>query len=150
MEETINKNDIVITKEVKEYIKSLGVDSLKAIRKEISDEIESRKKEKVIYVHDCYGSSQYHFRSNKHWAKIVTALDDEKTNGYAFNGKFLDCEKENLVPKGSYVVEMCYVNLFLYVIKDDYSKELLAQGVKKEFISFIKKCKPIIEKQYCE
>lgn len=148
MQEKINKN-IIVGKELKKYIESLDIDTLKDIRKEISNKIEERKTEKkVIYVHECYGSSQYHFRSKKHWAKIVTEVDDDKTNGYAFEGKFLNCEKENLVPNGSYVVETCCEKLFLYVIKDDYSKELLVEGREREFISFIKECKTIIEKQY--
>lgn len=63
--------------------------------------------ETTIYTHDCINAPKAHLKNNKHWAKLVENVDRTKPNGFAFEGKWLDHHRENCVPVGSIVVEVC-------------------------------------------
>ncbi|MCT4543512.1 MAG: hypothetical protein N4A63_08220 [Vallitalea sp.] len=123
----------------------LDLEDLKEVRNALNNIIrkKSEKTKKVIYTHNCYNSSNYHFRKYKHWSKKITSVDDTKTNGYAFTGDFLKVDKENLVEVGSYIVECCDQSLYLYLLKNEDEVEELATGNYNEFISFIRSVKEI-------
>ena len=78
-------------------LKGLSIEELGKLQEHIVKEKDTRGCKKTIYTHDCFGSSDYHFRKYKHFAKKITSIDGNKTNGYAFSGEFLDVRKENLV-----------------------------------------------------
>lgn len=115
---------------------------LEEIRSEVNKLIDNKKSiaKKVIYTNDCYEESNYHKRKYRHYAKELTGIDITKTNGYAFQGKFLKIDQEDLVTVGSYVVECCFTTLSLYLIKED-GKELIFRS--ERIISFIQKAKEI-------
>jgi len=60
----------------------------------------------------------------KHWAKLITSVDTNKTNGYAFEGEFLDVNAEHKVDVGSLVVEACGDTITLFRIDEDGKAEL--------------------------
>ena len=131
---------------LEEVLKMLGDFELKELIKiksavDKSINLKSDKK-RVIYKHKCFGSSDYHFNKYKHYSKVLTLIDNTKTNGYAFVGEFLPIQKESLVREGSYVVEVCDADIYLYKIKAD-SDELLLQGKYSEMVTFIKRAKEI-------
>lgn len=129
--------------ELMEIIKSLELQELEEVKKEIDEIIKSRKIiKKIIYTHDCFNESNYHKRKYKHWAKELTGVDDSKTNGFAFQGDFLKVDAENLVNVGSYVVECCSEHFTLYLVKEN-EKEFITDGRKKEMVSFIQEVKEI-------
>lgn len=129
---------------LKEKISTIQLEELKQIRNIISEEIERKTVvRRVIYTHDCYGSSSYHFRKYKHWAKTLKQIDDTKTDGYAFIGDFLKGESENLVKIGAYVVEVCSDNLSLYKAEGENKFQLLLEGKANSYVTFIKEAKKI-------
>ena len=86
---------------------------------------------KVVYEHECKGSARHHLTKYKHWAKLITSVDTNKTNGYAFEGEFLDVNAEHKVDVGSLVVEACGDTITLFRIDEDGKAELaLAQKNK--------------------
>lgn len=79
----------------------------------------------------------------KYYSKRITAIDDSKTNGFAFLGEFLNVRKENLIPDGSYILEVCNnMSLKLYKINKE-SKELVLVGYSNMFVSFIKEAREL-------
>lgn len=139
----------LIEEEKEMDIKNMKTKELIELKKEIEQELKTREKnttkEKVIYKHDCCDCSNYHKNKYKHWIKKIDIIDDTKTNGYAFQGEFLNINNENLVEIDSYVIEVCGHELWLYKVKNDgdQNKEFLEGGTYKNMISFIKKCKEI-------
>ena len=130
-----------MNKQLEEIILSLNQEELKETKKLIEKQLaEKTKKEKVIYTHNCYNASNNHFRKYKHWCKLIEDIDSSKTNGFAFIGEFLFTDKENLVDKNSYVVEVCANDLSLYKIIGDNEKELILEGKSSKYVSFIKGC----------
>ena len=127
---------------LEELIKSLTLEELK----EAKELIEKKRVEKggsnkkVIYTHDCYGASNYHFNKYKHWCKLIENIDPNKTNGFAFKGEFLNCRSENLVEEGSFTVEICGCELHFYIVTGDNEKTLLVEGSTNKYASFIRKC----------
>ncbi len=79
---------------------------------------------KVVYEHECKGSARHHLTKYKHWAKLITSVDTNKTNGYAFEGEFLDVNAEHKVDVGSLVVEACGDTITLFRIDEDGKAEL--------------------------
>ena len=49
--------------------------------------------------------SSYYSGNRKPWYKLVTSVDTEKTNGYAFDGYFIEINKETDVEMGSIIIE---------------------------------------------
>ncbi|MCD3223982.1 hypothetical protein [Clostridium botulinum] len=130
-------------------IKLMETTKLLELKEQIEQELKERnpKKEKVIYKHECFGRSNYHQNKYKHWIKKLDAIDDSKTNGYAFVGNFLNVDTENLIEVNNYVVEVCGRTLTLYkVVKNanEGNKEFILEGNYNNIISFIKECKEII------
>lgn len=119
-------------------LKALTLGELQILQQNILKEKDLRTTKKTIYTHDC----DYHIRKYKHFAKKITAIDSNKTNGFAFLGEFLDVNKENLVSQGSYIVEVCSSSIKLYRAFND-SKELLLKGSSSGYVSFIRKAKEI-------
>ena len=123
-------------------LKALTLGELQILQQNILKEKDLRTTKKTIYTQDCFDSSDYHIRKYKHFAKKITAIDSNKTNGFAFLGEFLDVNKENLVSQGSYIVEVCSSSIKLYRAFND-SKELLLKGSSSGYVSFIRKAKEI-------
>lgn len=48
---------------------------------------------------------EYFSGNRKSWFKLVSDVDTEKTNGYAFNGDFIEINKETDVEIGSIIIE---------------------------------------------
>jgi len=79
---------------------------------------------KVVYEHECKGSARHHLMKYKHWAKLITSVDTNKTNGFAFGGEFLDVNSEHKIDVGSLVVEACGDTITLFRIDEDGKAEL--------------------------
>lgn len=124
----------------------LSVQELNKLIEDAKTELASRKDEKIIYLTEFRrGNSGY-----KRWAKEITAIDATKTDCYAFSGNWLskEDETENLVSKGSYVLEYIGTkeNQFcLYKALDNNNKELVLECDKKNLISFIREVSKIVK-----
>ncbi|MFL0250642.1 hypothetical protein ACJDT4_09440 [Clostridium neuense] len=128
-------NDIIVN------FNELTIEELQQLKQEVVEHINAKRENKqVIYVHDCCYSSNYHRGKYKHFAKLLTSIDDTKTNGFAFNGKFLKVDKENLVEKENYVVEVCNCSIRLYKVEED-SINLILEGNSRQYVSFIREAK---------
>lgn len=122
-------------------LEELNIEELENLKQKVAECISSKRETKrLIYTHNCYGSSNYHFRKYKHFAKLLTAIDDIKTNGFAFIRKFLRVDKENLVRCGSYVVEVCDCSISLYKVEEDEINFIL-EGNSRRYVSFIQEAK---------
>ena len=103
---------------------------------------------KVVYEHECKGSARHHLMKYKHWAKLITSVDTNKTNGFAFGGEFLDVNSEHKIDVGSLVVEACGDTITLFRIDEDGKAELaVAQknkmsGLIEKAAEELKKTKP--------
>ena len=103
---------------------------------------------KVVYEHECKGSARHHLMKYKHWAKLITSVDTSKTNGFAFDGEFLDVNSEHKIDVGSLVVEACGDTITLFRIDEDGKAELaVAQknkmsGLIEKAAEEFKKAKP--------
>ena len=49
--------------------------------------------------------SEYFSGNRKSWFKLVTGVDETKTNGYAFDGEFIELGRETDIEIGSIVIE---------------------------------------------
>lgn len=124
----------------------LSIEELNKLIEDAKAELENRKEEKIIYITEFRrGNSGY-----KRWAKEITSIDLTKTDCYAFSGNWLkkDDEVENIVSKGSYVLE--YIGrkenqLCLYKALDNNKKELVLEGDLKKLASFIIEAGKIIK-----
>ncbi len=124
----------------------LSIEELNKLIEDAKAELENRKGEKIIYITEFRrGNSGY-----KRWAKEITSIDLTKTDCYAFSGNWLkkDDEVENIVSKGSYVLE--YIGrkenqLYLYKALDNNKKELVLEGDLKKLASFIIEAGKIIK-----
>jgi hypothetical protein len=125
-----------------EQIKSFTLEELQTLQNQLIKEKDSRVTPKYVYTHDCCGYSNYHFNKYKHYSKRITGVDDSKANGFAFLGEFLNVRKENLVPEGSFILEVCNMSLKLYKINKE-CKELVLEGYINMFVSFIKEAKEL-------
>lgn len=128
------------------YLTKLSIEELNKLIEDAKAELENRKGEKIIYITEFRrGNSGY-----KRWAKEITSIDLTKTDCYAFSGNWLkkDDEVENIVSKGSYVLE--YIGrkenqLYLYKALDNNKKELVLEGDLKKLASFIIEAGKIIK-----
>lgn len=120
------------------YLKHLSNEELEELKKEVEKESRQRNalNERLCYENDCKGSSNYHFRKYKHWAKLVTEIDTSKNNGYAFIGEFLSITNQDLVPLNSLVVERCGNALKCYRITSN-GKKLITNGSVYNMVNFI-------------
>ena len=123
-------------------LKELTLEELNFLQNQIVKEKDLRTNNYCIYTHGCCERSTHHLNKYKHYAKRITAIDSSEKNGYAFIGDFLSVHKQNLVPEGSYVIEVCSNNLTLYRVHED-KDELLLTGNDREYVTFIKKAKEV-------
>lgn len=112
----------------------------------IQEKLQPKEKQNVVWTHDCYNASKYHKNKYKHWAKLLTGVDDTKISGYAFLGDFLKTFDQNFVPKGSYVLEFCDRSATLYKVTSDFEKEEIASGSVRD-INFIRETKAVLEEE---
>ena len=106
-------------------LKTLTNEELETLITDAREELNSRTRnistELVLYTHDCKDSARSHKVKYKHWSKLVTGVDTTKTNGYAFQGEFLNFNAQHKLPVGSIVVEVCENDITAYeIIKDGY------------------------------
>ena len=111
---------------------------LKEVIRQAQAELGSRVavRDLVLYTHDCKESSKYHLKKYKHWAKHVKAVDESKTNGYAFDGDFLAVYAEHKLPVGALVVEVCDSDIELYRMGAE-GKEQLAKASTRSMSGLI-------------
>lgn len=81
-------------------------------------------------------STNYHRGKYKHWAKLVTGVDTTKTNGYAFEGEFLNINAEHKIPVGSIIAEVCGAKIKIYELKPN-GKALILEGYTSSMSSII-------------
>lgn len=75
---------------------------------------------------------------DKHWAKLVSAVDKKQTSGYAFSGEFLSVDRQSKIPAGSIVVEVCGNTIKAYRITP-HGKEKLAEARTNAMVELIDK-----------
>jgi hypothetical protein len=120
-------------------LKSLSIDELQALKADVEAEIAARmgtEKKMVPYSHDCANAAKHHLGKYKHWAKLVSAVDTSKSDGYAFSGEFLVVERQHRVPDGAIVVERCDNSILVYRVTDA-GKEQIAQSSARAMVSLI-------------
>lgn len=117
---------------------NLTTDALNTIIAQAKAELAKRScnNELILFTHKCKDSSNHHLNKYKHWAKLVSSVDTTKTNGYAFNGTFLNVNAEHKLPAGSIVVEVCDKNIACYKL-DKTGKVKLYSGTTTSMSSFI-------------
>jgi len=103
----------------------------------------------VVYEHDCMKSASYHLRKYKHWAKLLTAVDTTKSNGFAFIGEWLSVTSQNQVIEGSLVVEYCGYDgnreFKLYRVTQSGKVEIVASS-RQTIVEFIRKAAEELKK----
>lgn len=126
-------------------LKEMSIEKLKELQKMIGEELQTRFIKKVIYVHPCKGSAKHHMRKYKHWSKKLVAIDDTKTNGYAYEGDFLKVDSQNLVSEGDFVIEYsgCGCGFKLVKVVGDEKTEELATGTHGNMIDFLREVKDL-------
>lgn len=124
--------------EIEKSLINLSDEELENLKMVLNKEITKRKKVtvNVCYEHDCKDSSKYHLKKYKHWSKLIEEVDLSKRNGYAFIGRFLTVDKQNIVPSGALVVERCDDRLRCYRITSE-RKELACEGQANSMVTFI-------------
>lgn len=130
-------------------LKTLTTEELKELNNQINKELNSRNKviiDKIIYKTDNYDDSNYHVRSGHCWAKIITDIDINKTNGYAFIGDFIKVKEENLVLVDSIIIEHDNGGFICYKATKDGKIEL-AKGNRRNIISFILKVNDLLKEK---
>jgi len=123
-------------------LKSLSIEELRDLISQAHTELASRS-ELVVYTHDCSGSARYHLGKYKHWAKLVKSVDESKTNGYAWIGDFLSVERENKIPSGSLVAEVCGSAITVYRVTSE-GKEKIGSASTSAPSSLIEKVASLI------
>lgn len=118
-------------------LKEMNIEELKALLYNVKAELKTREShELVLYTHDCKDRANHHINKYKHWAKLVECIDTTKTNGYAFDGSFLNVQSEHKIPSGSIVVEVCGYDLTAYRCTAN-GKEKIAKCKTNEMSSTI-------------
>lgn len=87
-------------------LKTMSKSEIAELQKMLISEIKCRENsDQMIICHSCHRSSDYHIRKYHHWMKKVTNIDIQHSNGYAFEGVFLDVDKENVVNTNDWILE---------------------------------------------
>ena len=126
-------------------LKNMKSEELKELLNAVKNELDKRESDKIIYNCECKSNTYNWIKKHGVWAKIVNAVDTNKTNGYAFIGDFLSVLEENLIPRNSFVLEVEEGTFQLFKATDNCEKTLVLEGKRKEMISFIRECKKIID-----
>lgn len=94
---------------------------------------------KVNYTHRCRNSSIKHLRKHEHWAILLTSIDIDKTDRFAFGGIHLGVNAVNEVKIGSLVVEACGNDITLFRVTENGKVELAKarENRRKEMDKFI-------------
>lgn len=130
-------------------LKTLTTEELKELNNQINKELNLRNKviiDKIIYKTENYDDSNYHIRSSHCWAKIITDIDINKTNGYAFIGDFIKVKEENLVLVDSIIIEHDNGGFICYKATKNGKIEL-AKGNRRNIISFILKVNDLLKEK---
>ena len=129
-----------------EELKEMSLEELQELQRNIAEEIRRRQQKEnlVLYTHDCKGCAQYHLTKYKHWAKLVSTVDTSKTNGYAFQGEFLNVREEHKLPANSIVVEVCSDNITAYRLEEN-GKVKIAEGKTSRMSLVIEEVAKIME-----
>lgn len=128
-------------------LKTLTTEELKELNNQINKELNLRNIiDKIIYKTDNYNDSNYHVKSGHCWAKVISNIDTNKTNGYAFIGEFLKVKEENFLPINSIIIEHDNNGFICYKATKD-GKEKLAKGNRKNMISFILKVNDLLKEK---
>ena len=143
---TVNKlnviNDGENTREVITMIDltQLTTQELEELMAQVRQELASRRAADtptlISWSHDCSEAANYHLNKYKHWAKLVTSVDTTKSNGYAFNGEFLDVRRQHKVPVGGIIVWVCGTNLVASRITVD-GPVTVAEGTYNRMADFV-------------
>ena len=153
MSESLKKAWSTVKREIKKVavdLKEMSTEALKEMLENLKAELETREekteeKENITYCTDDYDlQSNRHFAKYNHWAKILKNIDDSKTNGYAFEGEFIPYKQENLVKKGSIVLEHDEKGFTAYRAVNENEKEILMNATRTNLVTFIKELKKII------
>jgi hypothetical protein len=123
-----------------EDAKQLTCDEMQKLKQVLEAELRSREADQqpqIIYTHDCWNASKYHRNKYKHWAKHIHSVDTTKLDGYAFIGDWLQVERENYVPSGAIVVEVCENDFTCYRIAEDGKVTVASAYRNGEFSSFV-------------
>lgn len=111
-----------------ENLENMSIQELEKLQAHIKELIKVKKAKTepqlILYTHNCKDSANYHKRKYKHWAKLVTGVDVTKTNGYAFQGEFLNIDREHKVPVGSIIVSVCDTTIVAYEITSSSKVEI--------------------------
>ena len=120
-------------------MKELTAEEITTIIDQLRAELKTREAapDLAVYAHDCQRSANYHQRKYKHWCKLVTEIDLTKADGYAFIGRFLQVTAENMVPRGSVIVEVCGTDYIAYRVVGDHEKEELCKASRGSLRSMI-------------
>ena len=157
MSESLKKAWSTVKREIKKAVvdfKEMSTEALKEMLENLKAELETREekteekteeKENIIYCTDDHDlQSNRHFGKFNHWAKILKSIDVSKTNGYAFIGDFIPYKQENLVKKGSIVLEHDENGFTAYRAINDNEKEMLMNATRTNLVTFIKELKKIM------
>jgi len=110
---------------------SWSLEALRTLLAQVQTEIAARETApipKQLWTHPCQDASRHHLGKYKHWAKLLTGVDTTKTNGYAWEGRFLSVGAEHLLPAGSIVVYACGENLSAEAIRRDADPQPLGSA----------------------
>ena len=88
--------------------------------------------------------TEYHSGNRQEWAKLVTGVDETKSNGYSLIGRFLTTNIELELPVGSIIVKCVPTGSVkhsgkqgeLYKLTEDGLELLYKADWKKNFLSF--------------
>lgn len=119
--------------------------ALAAIRAEMDRRAQYVTAQTCIYTHDCADRAKYHLNKYKHWSKLVTEIDSTRCDGYALVGKWLNVTAENLVARGSVVVECCDDDVTAYAVCGDREKEEIAKATRGRLSGLIANVKSYLE-----
>lgn len=123
----------------------MTLEELEQLKQEVAKEIASRRANSyVTFSHPCRTSSNYHRHTYKHWVKLVKTVDVTKNSGYAFDGEFLDIEREHKVPVGSIIVTVCDDWATLWQATEDSVQEIY-NCTKKAMSKLIDKAASLVQ-----
>ncbi len=110
---------------------------------------ENGMKKMVVYEHDCMSAARYHKGKYKHWAKLLTNVDETKSNGYAFMGEWLSKDVQVQVPEGAIVVEYrgCEGKQYHLYRMGKNGKEEITASSREELVGFIRVAAEVLKKQ---
>lgn len=133
---------------MKEKLMEMELNELKEIKLEIEKLIakKSESKELALYTHNCKGSASHHLSKYKHWAKLITSVDTTKTNGFAFQGEWLNVKLEHKLPVNSVVVEVCHKDITAYVITKN-GKQKINEADTSSMSNFIEELNEFLERR---